>query len=441
MKFYFIFILFFFFNNCSFDTKTGIWNSEDIKVDKKNDIFKEFKKILIEDESFKTEIALKKGIKLRTSLPIDNLSWHDVYFNDENNFQNFTYNNSNQIIFKSKKLTRNTLNNYPIYHNSNFIVSDQKGNIIVFSLDKQKIISKFNFYKKKFKKVKKILNLYVDNNIIFVSDNLGYLYSLDYLNNKVIWAKNYKLPLNSNLKITDDKIICSDVNNNLIYFNKNNGEIIKLIPTENTTLTNEFINNISKYNEDLFYLNSFGSLYSSNTETMNLNWFVNLNSSSDFNKLNLFDGSKIVTKKDRVIVSSKRNTYIIESKTGSIIKKLNFSSKIKPIINNKICFFLSKNNFLIAFDLDSNEILHSQNINSTVARFLNTKKKELNYKTMMLLNNELFIFLKNSYILNFTIDGNLKEIKKLPSKINTSPILIDSSIIFLNSDKKLIIVN
>ena len=441
MKIYFIFILIFFLNNCSFDTKTGIWNSENIKVDKKNDIFKEFEKISIEDESFKTEITLKKGTKLKISTPINNLNWQDVYFNDENNFQNFTYNNANQIIFKSKKLTRNKLNKYPIYHNSNLIVSDHKGNIIVFSLDTQKIISKFNFYKKKFKKVQKILNLYIDNDIIFVTDNLGYLYSLDYLNNKVIWAINHKVPLNSNLKITDDKIICSDINNNLIYFNKNNGEILKLIPTENTTLTNEFNNNISKYNEDLFFINSFGSLYSSNIETMNLNWFVNLNSSSDLNKSNLFNGSKIVTNGDKVIVSSTRNTYLIDNKTGSIIKKLNFASKIKPIINNKICFFLTKNNFLIAFDLENNQILHSQDINSTVAKYLKTKKQELNYKIMMLLNNELVIFLKNSYILNFTINGKLKEIKKLPSKINTFPILIDSSIIFLNSKKKLIIVN
>ena len=102
---------------------------------------------------------------------------------------------------------------------------------------------------------------------------------------------------------------------------------------------------------------------------------------------------------------------------------------------------MTKNNFLIAFDLENNQILHSQDINSTVAKYLKTKKQELNYKIMMLLNNELVIFLKNSYILNFTINGKLKEIKKLPSKINTFPILIDSSIIFLNSKKKLIIVN
>ena len=237
---------------------------------------------------------------------------------------------------------------------------------------------------------------------------MGYLYSFDYSNNKVIWAKNYKLPFKSNLKISNDKIMVSDVNNNLIYFNKKNGEIFKKIPTENTTFTSKFINNISKHDRNLFFLNSYGSLYSSDVETANLNWFVNLNSSSN-RQIELFDGSNIVTNGNRVIVSSSRNTYIIDSKTGTIIKKYNFSSLLTPIINDNICFFLSKNNFLIAIDLENNEILYSQDINLKVANFLDTKKKSLNFKTMMLLNSEIFIFLNNSYVLNFQISGDLKK--------------------------------
>lgn len=442
MKFYFIFILIFFLNNCSFDTKTGIWNSESIKVDKENDIFRGTEKFLAqEEEVFKKEIELERGTKLKVSLPISNSNWQQVYFNDENNLKNFIYNNSNQIILKSKKLTRHQLNYFPIFYKGNVFVSDQKGNIIIYSIEQKKIITKFNFYKKKFKRVKKKLNLYVDNNIIYVTDNLGYLYSFDYPNNKVIWAKNYKLPFKSNLKISKDKIIASDVNNNLLYFNKKNGEIFKKIPTENTTFTSKFINNISKHDRNLFFLNSYGSLYSSDVETANLNWFVNLNLSSNLDKLSLFDGSNIVTNGNRVIVSSSRNTYIIDSKTGTIIKKYNFSSLLTPIINENICFFLSKNNFLIAINLENNEILYSQDINLKVANFLDTKKKSLNFKTMMLLNSEIFIFLNNSYVLNFQISGDLKEIKKLPSKIFSSPIVIDSSIIFINLNKKLIIVN
>ena len=59
----------------------------------------------------------------------------------------------------------------------------------------------------------------------------------------------------------------------------------------------------------------------------------------------------------------------------------------------------------------------------------------------MLINNNIFIFLKNSYILKLNIDGELKEVFKLPSKISSQPILIDDSILFINQKKKLFIVN
>ena len=60
-----------------------------------------------------------------------------------------------------------------------------------FFINENKIIIKFNFYKKKYKKIKKNLNLLVENNIIYVSDNIGYLYAL-IIKNKILWAKNYK---------------------------------------------------------------------------------------------------------------------------------------------------------------------------------------------------------------------------------------------------------
>ena len=59
----------------------------------------------------------------------------------------------------------------------------------------------------------------------------------------------------------------------------------------------------------------------------------------------------------------------------------------------------------------------------------------------MLINNNIFIFLKNSYILKLNIDGELKKVFKLPSKISSKPILIDDSILFINEKKKLFIVN
>ena len=80
--------------------------------------------------------------------PITNYEWSDIFFNIRNNAINLKYRNTNKIIFKSKKITKNKLNEFFLFKNSEVIASDTKGNIIVYSINEEKIINKFNFYKK-----------------------------------------------------------------------------------------------------------------------------------------------------------------------------------------------------------------------------------------------------------------------------------------------------
>ena len=47
---------------------------------------------------------------------------------------------------------------------------------------------------------------------------------------------------------------------------------------------------------------------------------------------------------------------------------------------------------------------------------------------------KIYVFLKNSYILKFNIDGGLYEVIKLPYKIQTDPIFSDKELYYI--DKK-----
>ena len=442
MKLFYVLVILIIFQSCSFDNKTGIWKNENSISNKDNDLFNEFKKISISEDTFNEEITLKKSFKFQKSNPVDNFQWNDIFYSKNNNLKNFKYNYLNRIIFKSKKITRHKVNNYLLFEENNLIVSDQKGNIIVFSINKNKMISKFNFYKKQFKKIKKNLNYIVENNIIYVSDNIGYVYAFDYKNNKILWAKNYKIPFRSNLKILDNKIMVSNQNNNLYFLNKKSGNILKLIPTEETIVKNKFINSLSiNKNDTLLFLNSYGSLYSINVKTMRINWFINLNQTLDLNPSNLFFGTQIVNNENKVIISSLNKTYIIDSSNGFIEYKYNFSSLIKPLIHKNIVFFVTKNNLLISLNLNNGKIVYSYDINKQIAEFFNVNKKNAFFKNIMLLNNDIIIFLQNSYTLNFNINGKLKDVSKLPSKINTYPIIIDGSILYLDKKNKISIIN
>ncbi len=440
MKLFFALIILFLLNNCSFDNKSGIWENKNISSYEKK-IFKEFKEISNSEEIYNITIPISDKYIFNLTQPIKNNSWNDIYFSSENNTKNFKFNNLNKIIFKSNKLSKNSLNRYKLFEKGNLIVNDEKGNIIVYSIKEKRIISKYNFYKKKFKKIKKKLNIIVENNVIFVADNLGYFYAYNYELKRVIWAKNYKVPFSSNLKIFNNKIAVSNQNNNLYIINKKTGDLFKLIPTEETFIKNKFINNLSIVDENkLFFLNSFGSLYSINTDNMSVNWFNNFNKSFTLSPSNLFLGKELVSTDKEIIISTNSKTYLIDLDTGSILKKFNFSSSIKPLVVDNFAFFLTKNNFLIALNLDTKKILYSYDISKLKKKEIKKLNNDL-YKNMMILNNNIFIFLNDSRILIFDIYGNFKNKQKLPSKINSIPININNSILFLNNKNKLVVVN
>ncbi len=443
MRFLAVLIFAFLFNNCSFDDKSGIWKNENLEtIETKNSgSFDGFEKLSTKGEIFDKVIPISSELKINFLKPEIINTWNDIFFSKSNNSKNFSFGEKNKINFKSKKVTKNKINEYVLFNDNNVITSDEKGNLIIFSIIENKIIDKFNFYKKKYKKSKKYLNLYTEKYIVYVSDNLGYLYAYNFNKSKVIWAKNYRIPFRGNLKIFKNKLITSDQNNNLYFFDKQNGEIIKSIPTEETIIKNNFKNNISVYDNNLFFINTFGSIYSIDLNNLSIRWFINLNETINLSPGNLFDGSEIITDKNKNIVSSKKYTYLIDSSSGSIIYKVNFSSQTRPILFNDYLFIITRNDFLIVMNLADRKIIFSSDINQDISNYLNVKKYRVKIKSLNILQNQIYIFLKNSYYIKYNLNGKIDYINKLPSKINSQLVFINNKIFFLDSKNKINIID
>jgi len=327
-----------------------------------------------------------------------------------------------------------------LFDGENFLITDIKGSLIVYSTKYQKIIFKYNFYKNKFKKLEKILSIAVKENVVYIADNLGYIYAISYLEQKLLWAKNYKIPFRSNVKIFKDKVIVADTDNTLYFLDKFNGNKIKSIPTEEISIKNQFINSIAVKNDALFYLNTFGSIYSINV-LGRINWFLNINQHSEIDTNNLFNSKPLIAYKDKLIVSSEKYLYIFNSSNGSRLVKIPVSSIVKPLVSNKSIFLVTKNNLLVCINIDNGKINYSLDIPEEVANFLDTKKKTLYIKTLSMLNNNLYLFLDNSYYIKFSSKGKIAEVKKLPAKFGSFPIFVKNVIMFVNKDKKLVVVN
>ena len=441
MKFFFFLVLFTLFIGCSFDNKTGIWKNENSSIQSKNDLFKEFGEIILSEEDFNKTVELEKNFSFKIKKITENSEWLDVYYSKNNNLNNFKFNKKFDLIYKSKKISRHKISKNILFNKGSIITSDIKGNLIIFSLDKNQISTKFNFYKGKYKKIDKFLNLIIQNDTVYISDNIGFLYSYDLKENRILWAKKNKVPFRSNLKLFDNILIASNQNNELLFYNKSDGNLLKSFPTEETKVKNQFINNLAINGNKLFFINTFGSLYSVNIEDKNLNWFINLNQTNDVNPSNLFLGNEIIVENEKIISTSNKFTYIIDSITGSIIYKKKISSIIKPLVHNNFFLLINKNNFLIAIDSINGNILYSYDLDQKVSEYFKIKKKNLKIKNIIMLNNEIFIFLKNSYVLILGINGSLKEIRKFPSSVYSQPILIDNKILYLNKNGKIFIVN
>jgi len=426
--------------NCSFDNKTGIWkNNNQIDVSKK-DRFEDFERLYTTEKSFDSIIKPENNLKISVNPIRSNLKWLDEHYQDSNNLDNFSYKNLNQLIFKSKKLSRHQVDNKLFFEGNHAIIADNKGNIVVYAVDKKEIVFKYNFYKKKMRKTKKNLNIVIENNIIFIGDNFGYLYALNYITGKLLWAKNYKIPFRSNLKILNNIIVLSDINNSLHFINKLNGKKLSSIPTEETILKNSFFNSLALIKNSIFYLNTYGSLYSINNNRQ-INWFLNLKESLDEDSSNLFFSNPIVLYKDKLIVSSDPYLYILNSDTGSTISKIAITSMFKPIISGKNIFLITKDNLLVCLNLNTGSVIYSVEVNQEIANYLKTKKKFIDIKSIALINSNLFLFLNNSFLVQFSLEGKVENIEKLPAKLGSLPIFIDDSIIYLNNRNKLIIIN
>ena len=442
MKFYLTLILLVILQSCSFDNKTGIWNNANEIAIKQDEIFRDFETLYSEEKSFNSTIEASNNLKIKLKKKKTNLVWNDKFYNNSNNFDNFIYENINQLVFKSKKLSRNKLNENILFDGKNVITSDSRGNIIVYSTEKQEIIYQYNFYKKKLKKIEKKLNFIIENKIIYVADNIGYLYAINYLDKKIVWAKNYKKPFRSNLKITQDDLLVADQDNLLYFINKYNGNKKKNFPTEEVILKNNFYNSLANDDNNIFFLNTFGSLYSIILKDKKIQWFVNLNQSLDLSTNSLFYSNPIIINKNKIIVSSNPYLYILEKNSGLTKVKFLIDSIIKPISSGQKVFLVTKDQLLVCIDEDSGKVDFSIDINQETSNFLGTKnKKTLKAKMISIVNDELYLFLKNSYVIKVNMGGKIQQIDKLPAKLGTFPIFINNSIVYLNNKNRLIILD
>ena len=438
--------------SCSFDNKTGIWkDASNMSVENRSgksinnsNVDSRYEEILEQKKLFNEEKVSLDSSSFTLEPPIRINNWLEQYATFNNNISNYFYSGKKELISKGPKLNKNDFNTNIIFYDNYLITHDHKGKIFIYSIDSKKKIFEFNFYKKKFKKFKKNIFLIADKNILYAADNLGYIYAINLNNKSLIWAKNYGIPFRSNIKIDKSQLFLANQDNVIYSLDINNGEKNWQFATNLTFLKSDFINSLALdiLNNNLFFLNTSGELYSISYLNEKVNWMLNFKSSSQKDDTDIFSSNPIVIKNEKLIITT--DVAISNFDTSSGDKNWTFSSNavLKPVTTTNYTYILSKSNFLICIENKTGNVLWSKNI-----FYILQEKKIMNkvgkFHDLKIVNNKLNLFSNKGYLLIFNYrNGNLDFIKKISKNgINSKIVFLKDNMFMIDNTNKLLKFN
>jgi len=442
IKYFFFITILSFLVNCSFDNKTGIWSGDKDEKERIAELERLQKqkinvvKIYTSENVYLKEIPALKNVKLNQ--PKNNSSWEMSGLNLQNFIGNLYLNGINNNFLKKKigkdKFSLSKSMSSPLITGNIIIFADDGGTI--FNIDKRgKIRWKKNIYKKLYKKIYKNLSFSISKNKLYVSDNIGFLYAINLNDGKIIWIKNFGIPIKSNLKILDNKIFFINQDNRIFCVDIETGSKIWDIRAISSFIKSQqnLALAISK-NNDLVVLNSSGDLIKAKASSGRIYWSLNaigtLAHDTDF-----FKSSEIVINDNEIFFSDSSNFFSYDLSSGYLNWKINIGSKNTPIIDGNNIFSVTDNGYFVNLDRQSGKTIWSTNI----LKSLKERKQDTIITGFVLGSGKIYAVSLNGFLIVCSAtSGKVDYIKKIGGTITASPIINDGSLYILTEKSKIL---
>ena len=419
-------ILFFFLIGCSF-TKTSFWTQDEkIKVIKKNRY-----NIFNEKEISKKEF--NQNFKINLKKPLNNFNPKDESL--ANIIRVANYNNE---IKKTSKFKFSKIDDFDYFEpelsfdGKNFIFFDDKGTIFKFD-NNFNLIWKKNFYSKQEKKLKPILTFANEGNLLIVLDNIAKFYAININTGDLVWSKINSNPVNSQVKINDNKIFSIDLNNILRCFSIKDGSEIWQFKSENTFLKSTKRNSLIIMKDRIYINNSLGDISAIDINDGALLWQVPTQTSEIYENAFSLVMSDIVAKKDNLIFSNNRNEFFsINVMNGVVNWKQEINSSVRPIFYNNLIFTLSDEGFFYIIDSKTGNIIKITNIFSTFKKKERNKTKPVGF---IATQNKLLVSTNRGKLLIIDIKaGKSEKILKIDNEKISRPFLFGNKILLVTNN-------
>ena len=433
MKYFLIFFLSLIIFSCSSD--------KDKKVDL--EVFKnQGEKINVFEANniFDKEISSKSPLLLNS--PQSNKDWVYEHFSSNNLYEHLVYDGKFQDIFKKSIgdfINKNNDSGSLLISNEFVFFSDEKGKIYKFDIKNQRVIWELKIYESSLNNYPKNIALYLNSNILYAADNLGFLYSIDTETGKPIWQQNYGVPFSSNLNFYKSILYVVNQNSRLYAFNPIDGEKIWSFESLSGLIKPSRSSSISILNNNLLFTNDVGDVTVIDLNQQVIVWTKNILSQNTISNNLIFKTSNLLIDKKDVFISSNNGDLLnFNFDTGEIKWSQKLSSIQNHISTDKYLFVLTENGFIIAFNKTNGTILWSLNL----TKFSRDSKTVPSYYGLLLASNNLYATSSNGDIYKISAnDGTYISHKKINSDLSRAPIIVNNRIFILNRSSELIILN
>ena len=374
-------LIFLIFSNCSSVKKLTFWGKSSEKQTK----IVNNKTILTKQERIEQEFNANLYIK------ISNEKLNQSSQNNQNDSGELAYEGGLQRIGKYKFSKFNDFdftNPSPLFYNKNLIFYDNKGAIIFYD-ENQKIVWKNNFYNKSEKKTKPRLNFAIKNNILIVTDNVAKYYAINIDTGELLWAKTNIVPFNSDIKIKGNNFYVVDYKNVLRSISIQNGsEIWSLKTDESLTKSNTKISTaLGKKN--IYFNNSIGDITAVDIKSGQLVWQLpTQNNNISLNAFQLSNSELVINNGTIFISNNKNEFYSIDAATGLINWKNEISSDLKPVIIGKLLITVSEKGYLYIVDKKTGNIIR---INDSFVNYKKIKRGQTKPTGFIVAMNKIYL--------------------------------------------------
>ncbi|RPG98895.1 MAG: hypothetical protein CBC78_004160 [Candidatus Pelagibacter sp. TMED118] len=410
-------ILILFLNNCSMDSKSGMWSEvkEKKNIKSQEKILFEKRKTLNKEFNPNVKIALKNNYDLSS-------------FNNNltNNNQILNYDGVLDQISKYKfsKIARFNLINsqITITENDELIFFDGKGNI--FKLNKNlRLIWKKNLYTKKEKKLNPILNISYSKGKIIVTDNLSNYFLVDGNSGEILWKKKNSSLFNSQIKIVNNYFFSIDFDNIFRCYSIENGKEVWKYESQSSFIKSKRALSIVSDGEKIFFINSIGEITALSLNNGNLLWQTPTQSSSIIEDSFTVVFSDLVLNDKKIYLSNNKNELIqVDANNGIIMWTQNISSTVRPAIIEKLIFTISMNGYLVIMDKNTGNILRSTLITKNLKKY---QKKKFEPSGFVIAKNNLYLTLSDGNLLKIkVINGKVENLIKVDNNYISRPVIL-----------------